>query len=213
MPIAFKPAWLIAAGILAALAFAVPAGAETGTAPPPSPPGAETGAGPAPPSSPSAAASPHEMVARFVAGAIPNANFIAQASRMAGTYSRNGKLRDLASQLAKEQFSVANALTAWVNVSGPVVTRSPFAGQAGGALGRVSAPRLLQEQADKLQQLSTTRGGTFDKLYVSSVMAALVQLQTLYREFAGTGTDAGLQAIADRELPKVETAISALDAL
>jgi hypothetical protein len=45
------------------------------------------------------------------------------------------------------------------------------------------------------------------------VTEALVQLQTLYRDFAHTGADPGLQAIAARELPKVEQTISALGAL
>jgi predicted outer membrane protein len=79
---------------------------------------------------------------------------------------------------------------------------------------RVRAAQLLPAQVSNLQQLSTSRGRGFDSLYVSTTKAALVQLQTLYREFIGqTGVDPGLQAIAERELPKVEQTISSLDAL
>src|SRR5438552_2351872 len=84
---------------------------------------------PAPQSPP--AGSPSELAARFLASAIPNANFIAQASRMAIAHSHNAKLRKLAQELAKSQNDVAVSLTAWVNVSTSVVTRSPYAGRIG----------------------------------------------------------------------------------
>jgi predicted outer membrane protein len=127
-----------------------------------------------------------------VAGVIPNVNFIASASRMASTYSASDKLRNLAAELAKSQTAVANSLTARVNVR-PVESSSI----------RVGAAQLLPAQVSNLQQLSTSRGRGFDSLYVSTTKAALVQLQTLYREFIGqTGVDPGLQAIAERELPK-----------
>ncbi len=196
----FVPARALMAKALAALVLAAPAAAQTGVdanRPPVS----------------SGTSSP-ELTARFVASAIPNANFIAAASRMASAYSRNGKLRDLAGQLAKDQTTAANSLTAWVNVSGPVVTRrSPYTGQIGSGTAKLRAPQLLPPQVSNLQRLSTLQGRGFDTLYVSTLMEALVQLQTLYRDFAQTGADPGLQAIAVRELPKVEQTISALDAL
>jgi multidrug efflux pump subunit AcrA (membrane-fusion protein) len=64
-----------------------------------------------------------------------------------------------------------------------------------------------------LQRLSASQGRVFDSLYISTLTEALAQLQTLYRDFSLTGADPGLQAIAVRELPKVEQTISALDAL
>jgi predicted outer membrane protein len=64
-----------------------------------------------------------------------------------------------------------------------------------------------------LQRLSASQGRDFDSLYVSTLTEALVQLQTLYRDFSLTDADPGLKAIAVRELPKVEQTISALDAL
>lgn len=197
----FVPARALMAKALAALVLAAPAAAQTGV-----------DANPPPVSS--GTSSPSELTARFVASAIPNANFIAAASRMASAYSRNGKLRDLAGELAKDQTTVANSLTAWVNVSGPVVTRrSPYTGQIGSSTAKLRAPQLLPSQVSNLQRLSTSRGRGFDSIYVSTLMEALVQLQTLYRDFAQTGADPGLQAIAVRELPKVEQTISALDAL
>ncbi|MGH6812778.1 MAG: hypothetical protein ACREDM_10655 [Methylocella sp.] len=60
------------------------------------------------------------------------------------------------------------------------------------------------------RMLSASRGHGFDTIHV---MDALVQLQTLYRDFTQTGADPGLQVIAVRELPKVEQTISALNTL
>ncbi len=186
---------------LAALVLAAPAAAQTG-------------ADANPPPVSSGTSSPSEQTAHFVASALPNANFIATASRMASAYSRNGKLRDLAGELAKDQTAAANSLAAWVNVSGPVVTlRSPYTGKIGPGAARLSAPQLLPTQASNLQRLSAARGRDFDSLYVSTLREALVQLQTLYHDFSLTNADPGLKAIAVRELPKVEQTISALDAL
>jgi predicted outer membrane protein len=196
----FVPAWALLAKALAALVLAAPAAAQTGV-----------DANPPPVSS--GTSSPSELTAHFVASAIPNANFIAAASRMASAYARNGKLRDLAGELAKDQTTAANSLAAWVNVNGPVVTlRSPYTGKIGPGAAKLSAPQLLPPQVSNLQRLSAARGRDFDSLYVSTLTEALVQLQTLYRDFAQTGADPGLQAIAARELPKVEQTISALDA-
>lgn len=176
---------------------------------------AQTATDPNPPAD-SSAAKPNntELTRQFVAGAIPSANFVAAASRMAIAHSSNSKIRDLAGDLAKNQTTVANSLASWVNVSGPVVTlRSPITGRIGPGAPKVSAPRMLPAQVTNLQKLSTSQGHAFDTLYVSSLMEALVQLQILYRDFAKTDGDPGLRAIADRELPKVEHAISALDSL
>jgi predicted outer membrane protein len=165
------------------------------------------------PASPTKQVSPSEQMTRFLGTAIPATNYIATASRMATAYAHNSKLKKLAGDLAKDQTSVANSLTPWVNVSGPVVTRqNPYA--AGGAgTTKIAAPRLLPDQVSLLQQLSQLRGASFDALYVSSVKETLGQLQTLFREFGEGGGDAGLRAIAKRELPKLEETISALNAM
>jgi hypothetical protein len=84
----FKPARALAAKTLAALVLAAPAFAQTGGDLNPAPVPLNT----------SPASEPAE---RFVAGVIPNANFIASASRMASTYSASDKLRNLASPRAK----------------------------------------------------------------------------------------------------------------
>jgi predicted outer membrane protein len=186
---------------LAALVLAAPAAAQTGVD------GNPPAASPAP-------SSPSELIARFVASAIPNANFIAAASRMASANSSNGKIRKFAEALAKDQTAVANSLEAWVNVNGPVVTlRSPYTGKIGPGAPKLSAPQFLPPQRTNLQRLSASQGRGFDSLYVSTLTEALVQLQTLYRDFSVTDADPGLKAIAVRELPKVEQTISALDAL
>jgi predicted outer membrane protein len=197
----FVPARALMAKALAALVLAAPAAAQTGG-----------DANPPPVSSGTSSSS--NLTARFVASAIPTTNFIAAASRMASANSHDGKIRKFAEALAKDQTAVANSLDAWVNVNGPVVTlRSPYTGKIGPGAAKLSAPQLLPPQRSNLQRLSASQGRDFDSLYVSTLMEALVQLQTLYRDFAQTGADPGLQAIAARELPKVEQTISALRAL
>jgi hypothetical protein len=154
------------------------------------------------PASPTKQVSPTEQITRFLGLAIPGTNYIASASRIATTYAHNSKLRKIALDLAKDQTSVANSLAAWVNVSGPVVTRqNPYAAE-GGATTRIAAPRLLPDQVSLLQQLSQLRGQNFDSLYVSSLKESLSQLQTLYPDLGDVGGDAGLRAIAKRELPR-----------
>ncbi len=198
----FVSARAVAARTLAALVLAAPAAAQTGV-----------GANPPPVSS--GASSSSELISRFVASAIPTANFIAAASRVASANSHDGKIRKFAEALAKDQTAVANSLAAWVNVNGPVVTlRSPYTGRIGPGAARLSAPQLLPPQRSDLQRLSASQGHDFNSLYVSTLTEALGQLQTLYRDFSQTGgADPGLQAIAVRELPKVEQTISALRGL
>jgi predicted outer membrane protein len=207
--IAFLPkrlSVLFAAQALAAVAAATPAAAQTGleATPPPA-------ASPAP--SPSGSSS-SELMSHFVASAIPTANFIATASRLAISNSRSSKIQKVAETLAKDQTAVGNSLAAWVNVNGPVVTlRSPYTGKIGPGAPRLSAPNLLPSQVSDLKRLSASQGSSFDALFISTEMGALVQLQTLYRDFIQNGTDPGLLAIATRELPKVEQAISTIDKL
>ena len=153
-------------------------------------------------------------MAHFVASTIPTANFLATACRLAISNSHNTKIQKFAEALAKDQTTVANSLAAWVNVNGPVVNlRSPYTGQIGPGAARLSAPNLLPAQVSNLKRLSASQGSGFDKLFVSTQMEALVQLQILYRDFLQNGTDPGLRAIATRELPKLEQTISELDKL
>ena len=210
MEITFLPkrlsACVFAVQALAAVAAAMPAAAQTGD--PATPPSA---ASPAPAPSGS---SPSELMAHFVASTIPTANFLATASRLAISNSHNTKIQKFAEALAKDQNTVANSLAAWVNVNGPVVNlRSPYTGQIGPGAARLSAPNLLPAQVSNLKRLSASQGSSFDKLFVSTQMEALVQLQILYRDFLQNGTDPGLRAIATRELPKLEQTISELDKL
>jgi putative membrane protein len=191
---------------LAAVAAAMPAAAQTGD--PATPPSAAS------PSPAPSGSSPSELMAHFVASTIPTANFLATASRLAISNSHNTKIQKFAEALAKDQTAVANSLAAWVNVNGPVVNlRSPYTGQIGPGAARLSAPNLLPSQVSNLKRLSASQGSSFDKLFVSTQMEALVQLQILYRDFLQNGTDPGLRAIATRELPKLEQTISELDKL
>ncbi len=214
MEITFLPkrlsASVFAVLALAAVAAAMPAAAQTGDqATPPS----AASPSPAPAPAPSGS-SPSELMAHFVASTIPTANFLATASRLAISNSHNTKIQEFAEALAKDQTTVANSLAAWVNVNGPVVNlRSPYTGQIGPGAARLSAPNLLPAQVSNLKRLSASQGSSFDKLFVSTQMEALVQLQILYRDFLQNGTDPGLRAIATRELPKLEQTISALDKL
>lgn len=212
MEITFLPkrlsASVFAVLALAAVAAAMPAAAQTGD--PATPPSA---ASPSPAPAPSGS-SPSELMAHFVASTIPTANFLATASRLAISNSHNTKIQKFAEALAKDQTAVANSLAAWVNVNGPVVNlRSPYTGQIGPGAARLSAPNLLPSQVSNLKRLSASQGSSFDKLFVSTQMEALVQLQILYRDFLQNGTDPGLRAIATRELPKLEQTISELDKL
>ena len=210
--IAFLPtrlsARLLAATALAAVAVAAPAAAQTGleATPPPA-------ASPAPSPAPSGVSS-SEVMAHFVASAIPTVNFIATASRLAISKSRSSKIQKFAETLAKDQTQVANSLAAWVNVNNTVVTlRNPYTGKIGPGAPRLSAPNLLPSQVSDLKRLSASQGSAFDALFISTGMAALVQLQILYRDFIQNGADPGLLAIATRESPKLEQTISALDKL
>jgi predicted outer membrane protein len=197
----FVSARALMAKALAALVLAAPAAAQ---------PGVDA----SPPPVSSGTSSRSELTARFVANAIPTTNFIAAASRIASANSHKGELRKFAEALAKDQTAVANSLDASVYVNGPVVTlRSPYTGKIGPGAAKLSAPQLLPPQRSNLQRLSTSQGRDFDSLYVSTLTEALVQLQTLYRDFSLTDADPGLKAVAVRELPKVEQAISALRAL
>jgi hypothetical protein len=125
----FVPARALTAKALAALVLAAPAAAQTANPPPVS----------------SGTSSPSELTARFVASAIPTANFIALGSRMASANSHNDKIRKFAEALAKDQTAVANSLEAWVNVNGPVVTlRSPSTGKIGPGAAKLSAPNCCR---------------------------------------------------------------------
>jgi predicted outer membrane protein len=196
-----QPRRALAASALAAVLLSGSAAAQTGDVNPP-------------PASQSDAASQRELTEHFVATALPAANFISHASRMASTNSQNNKLRELAGELAKSQNTVAVSLAGWVNVSTSVVTRrSPYTGSIGNGTARLSAPALLPAQVHNLQRLSAARGPSFDSLYISTVKEALDQLQTLYKGYDQPSADPGLKAIADRELPEVEKTMNALDHL
>lgn len=173
-------AWTFAAAALLSLTAAV--SAQTGTEAESKPKDAPAAA-PAEPATPKEQVRPAVQMTRFLGTAIPGANYIASASRMAAAFAHGGKVRKLAADLAKEQTALANSLVRWVNVSASVVTRqNPYAEGRSGET-RVQAPRLLPDQVSKLQELSNLRGQKFDSVYVASLKETLGQLQPLYREF------------------------------
>jgi hypothetical protein len=65
---------------------------------------------PAEPAAPKEQVSPAVQMNRFLGAAIPGANFIASASRMAVAFAHDAQLRKLAAGLAKEQTALANSL-------------------------------------------------------------------------------------------------------
>ncbi len=198
------PARAFAATALAAAVAAAPAAAQTGAETPPPP-----ASSPSSPSSSSKAAIEH-----FVATAAPTAYFLATASRLALSNSRNSKIQKFAETMAKDQTEVANSLEGWVNVNSAVVTsRSPYTGRIGRDTAKLSSPNLLPSQVSDLHRLSPLQGKDFDTAYVSTVMSVLVQLENLYSDYSKNGTEPGLLAIASRQSPKLEQAISTLDAL
>jgi Domain of unknown function (DUF4142) len=207
-----KSAPSLALATLALFGLAAAVSAQTDTAIEPQSQDAPA-ALPAEPATPKEQVSPAVQMNRFLGAAIPGANFIASASRMAVAFAHDAKLRKLAAGLAKEQTSLANSLVQWVNVSASVVTRqNPYADARSGVT-KVQAPRLLPDQVNKLQELSNLRGEKFDSLYVTSLKETLGQLQPMFREFSEGSGDGSLRAIAQRELPKLEDTISALNAL
>jgi predicted outer membrane protein len=182
MEAAFVHARALIANALVALVLAVPAAAQTGVDANP------------PPASPDTQ-SPSEITAHFVASAIPNANFIAAASRLASANSSNGKIRKFAEALGKDQTLVANSLEAWVNVNGPVVTlRSPYTGKIGPGAAKLSAPQLLPPQRSNLQHLSATQGRDFDSLYVSTLTEAFGPTSNIVSRFFPNRRGSGLKS-------------------
>ena len=68
----------------------------------------------------------------------------------------------------------------------------------------------LPADRDDLARLSSLSGREFNALYLSTQSDALHQLATLYRDYMRQGDDPALQAIATRELPKINARIAEL---
>ena len=66
---------------------------------------------------------------------------------------------------------------------------------------------LLPSDAKDLDRLRNVSGREFDALYRSTQLDALRQLSVLYRDYAASGDDPALQALARRELPRVNARI------
>ena len=83
-------------------------------------------------------------------------------------------------------------------------------GNALGGPGAVVAPQgpligagLLPADRQNMERLSALDGRQFEALYRSTQQDSLRQLSTLYRDYATSGDDAALRALASSELPKV----------
>ncbi len=68
----------------------------------------------------------------------------------------------------------------------------------------------LPANRDDLARLSSLTGRQFNALYLSTQSDALHQLATLYRDYMRQGDDPALQAMATRELPKINARIAEL---
>jgi len=167
--------------------------------------------------------------AAFAAQAVPNVNFLNDASRMALSQSGSPAIRRFAHRVAKEQTIAGNSMTAWANTNPPTLTgRSSYSGDP--LSGLVSMPlnvvvgtgnaltggqivpsadghALMSSQAADLQRLSQLKGPQFDALYRSTQLDSLRQLATLYSDYAVNGDDPGLRSLARSELPKVKKRI------
>ena len=67
--------------------------------------------------------------------------------------------------------------------------------------------KLLPSDAEDMSRLRDLRGREFDALYRSTQLDSLRQLSVLYRDYAVNGDDPALQALARRELPRVNARI------
>jgi len=174
---------------------------------------------------------PSNMTLAFIANAMPDVNFLDSASRMAVDKASRPAIRRFAYNLAAQQTIAGNAMTAWAETDGPLMTgRSaydPILGLAtlpinvilgvGNALtgGSIVAARdgraLSRSQADDLARLSTAQGRDFDALYVQTQRDALLQLETIYSDYAVRGPDPGLRSLAQTELPEVRRRLADLN--
>ena len=186
--------------VILAVIAAAPANAQTAVAP-----------DAAPPAGAASAQANWQASAAFVANAFPSIHFLDQTSRMAMSHSNNGKVRDLAQEVAKEETTVGNSLAHWVHKGGSVVP-DQFSPNLHLAV-RLKAPKMLPEQAGFLQRLSTLQGRDFDAMCVSIEKEALQHLAAVYQDYALHGDDPSLQAIAARELPEVKRLIVTLGGL
>lgn len=180
------------------------------------------------------------MTDAFVANVSPNVDFLDRSSRMALDKTRNPGVRAFAHREALEQTIAANSLVAWTQantVPGAAVALGtpviPVAGvlvvptEAPAATAQVVTGRSVAEDrpltvtraprettgsgtGDTLAQLSALDGREFDALYRSTQGNSLRQLRAIYTDYAQHGDDAGLRAMAIRELPKINRRLSEL---
>ncbi len=66
---------------------------------------------------------------------------------------------------------------------------------------------LLPADAKDMDRLRNMSGREFDALYRSTQLDSLRQLSVLYRDYAASGDDPALQALARRELPRINSRI------
>ena len=119
--------------------------------------------------------------------------------------------------LATAPLTVAGAVTTDVtNGVGDVLTGrsvaidSPFVPLTVRRTPDPAYAASLPSDRDDLARLAGMSGRAFDALYLSTQSDALHQLATLYRGYIRQGDDPALQAIATREMPKINARIAAL---
>ena len=67
--------------------------------------------------------------------------------------------------------------------------------------------QMLPADAQDLTRLKSMSGRRFDALYRSTQLDSLRQLSVLYRDYAASGDDPSLRALATRELPRINDRI------
>lgn len=74
----------------------------------------------------------------------------------------------------------------------------------------VGAGEMLPSHQENMERLEQLDGLAFDRLYRSTQLDSLHQLQTLYRSYIQNGDDLALRGLAVRELPKINRRIAEL---
>jgi predicted outer membrane protein len=171
--------------------------------------------------------------AAFVANAMPNINFLNDASRMALDHSGNPAIRRFAHKIAVDQTIAGNSMTAWANTNASIVTgRSAYRGDpitglatlpidtvvgvgnavtGGGVVAANDGRALVGSQAQDLSRLSALNGPEFDSFYRVTQRDSLRQLITLYSDYAVNGDDPGLRSLARSQLPGLRMRLSEIN--
>ena len=108
---------------------------------------------------------------------------------------------------------VAAATTASILTGRSVAVDTPLTVTPVGVMSTVGptvGSQLLPAQRDDLARLMSQTGSSFNGLYKSTQLDGLLQLSTLYSDYARNGDDPALRDLANSELPKISQRIREL---